>query len=196
MGFAVGFNVGSVVGPIGVIVGLPVGLPDGLIVGSLVSLSVGRFDGRFVGFRIGFILIVGIDVGAAVGGGVGIGGSVKVTVPDIVFEMQSIFVILIRSVASKDIMDEIRFRRTDSRYRLISDVVQFSTGIELSHIEQTEFTGTASCIRDCCATELNDNVNETCISFPSGRNVFSNRIFPLLESVGLPFISLIAAVTV
>jgi hypothetical protein len=87
-------------------VGFAVGVNEGLRVGFLVILRVGSFDGRLVGFRDGFMLLVGVRVGATVGGGVGFGGSVNVTVPVMVFELQSILATLIRSVAFNVIIDE------------------------------------------------------------------------------------------
>ena len=71
-------------------------------------------DGRFVGHRVGLMLLDGFKDGEAVGNGVGLGGSVKVTVPVIVLETQSILEILIRSVAFSVIINDSLFRMSDS----------------------------------------------------------------------------------
>jgi hypothetical protein len=62
-------------------------------------------------------------------------------------------------------------------------VVQFCGTVELPQTEHNVLF----------ADEPIENVKEVCISRPSGRNFFSNRRFPLLGSVGLPLISLTAA---
>ena len=60
------------------------------------------------------MLRVGHNEGTIVGSGVGLGGSVNVTVPVIVFETQSIFVIRILSVTFNVIIEDSLFLIADS----------------------------------------------------------------------------------